>query len=294
MENKNRLIIFIIMGVWILSVLLACDHEDTVDQDENMYVPGRYMVEVSDYILSGSEEGYYIIMSDEYSSAETGFLGQMASELTFDSMKSFADAVTKGTLTDSQKAVISTSFPGDEKGVLTCDFENLQQALLPQNFVFTEIMWSGESYTHTFSSNINESEFGNISVYPKHIYDEIFQRDYANRYDNSNVLVTKTEMLNDRNAVAVYYKTNRAKMKSIQYTLQSDNTTYIVEEDYALEMSGMGQEWVSDTVPYRIKMYCSDGSNYYVVRIYHPNSRPTEEWLLSFGLTKYVYDLEVE
>lgn len=288
MKSNKKLIMIIILGVWMLNVLLGCNHNDTVDPDNNMYVPGRYMVEVADYILSGTEEGYYIIMLDDYSSAEAGVLGQMTSELRFDSMKSFADAVTKGTLTNSQKYVISTFFPNDEKGVLTCDFENLQQAHLPQNFVYTEIIWSGESYTHVFSSDRNESEFGNISVYPKHTYDEIFQRDYVNRYDDSDVVVTKTEMLNERNAVAVYYKTNRAKMMSIQYTLQSDNTVYIVEEDYAIEAPSMAEEWVSETVPYRIKMYCTDGNNCFVVRIYHPISRPTEEWLLSFGLTKFV------
>ena len=272
----------------IFGLLFGCEQAGHTPEQEVTYVPGEYLIEASDYVLSGDPaQGYYIKFNSEYSPS-IGSENMQTADIQFDSMQAFADAVIKGNLSDAQKAKVYTVFARDEQGTITCDFQNLQSAVLPDGMHQDGVSWTGAIYTQSFSSDQNGS--GNVVVCTQDIYQERYRRDYVNSLEASGITVTKQEKIAERDATEIYYKTRLAEMKCIRYELVAGNKTYVVDEQYILSAAYMDEDWISDRIPYRIHMYCTDGVSYYIVDLFHPESRPSEEWLLSFGLTKYTDD----
>lgn len=282
---KRFLFLFVII-LLILGIFCGCAKQNNQSEQDVSNIPGNYYIENTDYILSGNAtDGYYVTFLPEYHPS-SGTTDMQTADIEFDSMQDFAATVVGGDLSDYQKAKIYTVFPRDEKGTMTCDFGNLQEARLPIGMHNKNVSWTGVIYTQSFSSD--QSGFGNVAVYPKDKYEEKYQKDYENRLKVPSISIMKEEKISDRDATLIYYNTQLAEMKCVRYVLVDGNKTYVVEEEYFLSAVYVDESLISDSIPYRINMYCTDGTNYYVIDIYHVDSRPTEEWLLSFGLTKFM------
>ena len=282
----KRILFLSMIVLLILGILCGCEKQDNQSDQDTSNILENYYIENSDYILSGSiTDGYYITFSHEYQPS-SGTTDMQTADLVFDSMQDFATTVMEGKLSDYQKAKIYTVFSQDEKGTMTCDFGNLQEVRLPTGMRHKNVSWEGVLYTQSFSSDQNS--YGYVTVYPQARYEEKYQKDYVNRLKASSISIIKEEKISDRDATLIYYNTQLAEMKCVRYILEDGNKTYVVEEEYFLSAVYVDESLISDSIPYRITMYCTDGTNYYVIAIYYPDSRPTEEWLLSFGLTKFV------
>ena len=283
----KRTLFLSVIVLLILGILCGCEKQNDHSEQDFSNIPEDYYIENSDYILSGNiTDGYYITFFPEYH-PNSGTDDMQTADLEFDSMQDFATTVMEGSLSDYQKAKIYTVFPRDEKGTITCDFGNLQEVKLPTGMHRKNVSWTGVIYTQSFSSDKNS--FGNVTVYPQDKYEEKYQKDYENRLKASSISIVNEEKISDRDATLIYYYTQLAEMKCLRYVLVDGNKTYVVEEEYFLSAVYVDENLISDSIPYRINMYCTDGTNYYVIDLYHLDSRPTEEWLLSFGLTKFSY-----
>ncbi len=288
MRILKRFIALCMVTFLALAILVGCQESEGEQPKQELYVPGNYSIEVSDYVLSGNpQDGYYIRFSTEYSD-ESMLPGMETTDIQFDSVRDFATTVLEGNLSERQKIKIAKVFPHNDQGTITCDFANLQEVVLPDGMIHKDFYWSGAVYTQFFGTE--EDTYGNVTVYTKDSYDAKYQKDYVNRLNKSSVTVSKKEKVSDRNASVIYFSTQLADMKCVRYELISGNKTYLVSEEYLLSAYAADQEWVSETVPYRIHLYCTDGNNYYVINLYHLESRPTEEWLLTFSLSKYIDD----
>lgn len=290
MRILKRFMALCSIALFVLGIFAGCQESEGQPPKEEIFAPGNYSIEVSDYVLTGNpQDGYYIRFSKEYSSEST-LPGMETTDIQFDSIQDFATTVLEGNLSEYQKGKISRVFPSNDQGAITCDFANLQEVVLPDGMIHKDFYWSGAVYSQFFGTE--EDTYGNVIVYTKDSYDAKYQKDYVNRLNKSSVTVSKKEKVSDRNASVIYFSTQLADMKCVRYELISGNKTYLVSEEYLLSAYAADQEWVSETVPYRIHMYCTDGNNYYVVNLYHLESRPTSEWLLSFALSKYVNNTE--
>lgn len=274
MKTKVRAILCILLAVLTLISMSACSQKQG---NQSM-----------DYTIVSKDGKHNIVFDDieKYEDSER-FKVPLAT-VDFPSIKAFKDAVTKGTLTDLQKATIAQVFKRDEKGdVLTCDFNNLYEPVLPAEGAVGMVCWKGEEYGFLFGFS---SKMHGVFLYEQQgLYNEIYAKEYENSFNNDNVAVTKIENLPD-NKQAIYSTTRTADLKNIRFTLSDQGKTFAVDKMFCLrlepELSALGS--VSDTVPVSVTLYCMEGNQYYIINLYDLEEDPTDEWLLSFGITKYV------
>ncbi len=236
----------------------------------------------ADYKIT-SENGQNYIVFDE--SANYAASTQVLATISFNSLKEFKDTVTKGNLTESQKAQIAAAFPKDEKGnILTCDFENLYAPALPKDVSMGIVGWRGETYSFGFDTT--DSVFGYLHYLTPSGYKELFNYEYETFFDRDLINVTETKDLGD-GKTATYYTTIAGRFMRVRYTLSEGSKTCVIDKSYALEWYSLDEK-VSSTVPYTINMYCSDAKTYYSVDMFEFTEDPTDEWLIQFGVTPYV------
>jgi len=192
--------------------------------------------------------------------------------------------VTKGQLTEGQKEIMATSFQRDSAGaIMVCDFNNLYVPTLPEGGSVNGVVWSGQSYS--FDLNFDNKASGWLYCLTEKQYNDRYQRDYVTLFDRDIITVTKTETLED-GKVAIYHTTSAGQLMNIRYTLETDKQTIVVDKTFCLQMDTPVP--TSATVPFRVELYCTSEEGFYHVYLNGFTEDPTDEWLASFGLQKYV------
>lgn len=238
---------------------------------------------VDDYSIV-RDNGEYFIIFDDITIYQNGGLQQLGI-LDFSSMKEFKDSVTKGTLTDSQKRIMATSFKKDENGaILACDFDNLFVPTLPKTGSVATVSWTGGK-NYSFELTFGNEMFGWLSYMTKESYTSRYQKNYLNLFERESIEVTSTENLGD-NKVAIYHSTSAGELKNIRYSLTDGEKTIIVDKTFRLRMDNPKLE-TSSTVPSEIILYCEDSEERYVITLYGFVEDPTDDWLLSFGIEEF-------
>ncbi len=240
-------------------------------------------IETEDYSIIEDNGSYYIIFADK---AQIDSYGQsQLSSLEFDTIQDFKDAVTKGLLADWQKATIATAFPKNEIGVLSCDFNNLYVPIMPSGGSVTGVSWEGESYSYylQFSNEV----FGFLHRYTAAQYNTIYQSEYEDFFDRDTIIVKNTEQIENGQKTATYYSTSAGELLQVRYTLENESNIFIIDKTYRLNM---GDETIdtSSTIPFNITLYCQDASSFYVIDLFGFAEDPSDDWLMQFGMTKYV------
>lgn len=237
----------------------------------------------ADYKIIQKNGEYFILFDDLSTYQEDAQLVQVAT-ISFDSMKEFKDSVTKGQLTEGQKKIMANSFQRDSAGaIMVCDFNNLYVPTLPEDGSVNGVVWSGQAYS--FGLGFDNKIYGWIKPQTEAQYDERYQNDYIDFFENDKITVTKTETLED-GKVATYYSTSAGQLMNIRYTLKTDNQTIVVDKRFCLQMDSPVP--TSATVPLRVELYCTSEEGFYYVYLSGFAEDPTDEWLASFGLQKYV------
>ena len=234
-----------------------------------------YEIKVDDYTLIKNENGCYLTFDDiskyqNNSSSGSSVLG----EIIFGSVKEFKDTVTKGLLTDWQKEIVAR-FENVGDNIQTCDFNNLYEPKLPQGSNAKEVYWNGTAYSYLVM--MSDQSFGYVRCYTKEMYDEIFQSKYEDFFNQDTITVTGTEVIDGKEIT--YYKTSTGVSSyNERYTLTNGNKTVTVDKIF----------YSSDDTLNRVTLYCTDGSLHYTVTLHKLTEKPTDEWLLQFGLKPYI------
>lgn len=234
-----------------------------------------YEIRVDDnMVFIKDENGCYVVIDDLYKYSNSSYGGSQLAYIPFESMKKFKDTITNGLLTDSDKELIAWAVRvySDNK---TCDLNNLYEPIMPQGSNAGEVGW----YVDYYSFNIRKDEVykGHIKVFTENDYNTFYIRDYENFLDEKDT-VTKVENIDG--VETIYYYWSHYSYKNVRYTLQSGNKTVIVDKKFDLGKS--------ETVPYDIKLYCVEGNKYYIVNFDKVYEDPSDDWLLQFGLKRYV------
>ena len=283
---RNR-VLLICLILTLVCNCFGCSKEYFEDATEGSFDihEETFDLSSSDYSLKSENGEHYICFHDEAQYAKKSS-SQLATVI-FSSTKEFKDTVVKGKLSDDQKAVIASSFPRSVEGrIKICDFSNLQEPNLPSDTMVDGVSWAGDSYSFSFVSS--SDVFGFFFYYDtKEQYEKIYKEEYEGFFERDNITITKIEESNEK--VTTYYSTSASESKKVRYTLKRENKTVTVEETYRLKMSDSIFA-LSDTVPSNVKMYCVEDGKFYVISISGLRTAPNEEWLLSYGIKKYVED----
>ena len=236
----------------------------------------------SDYNIVCNNDGNFIVFDDP---SVYKVQNQQLATVIFSSMKEFRDSVIEGRLTEQQKRIMVTAFPKDDKGaIVSCDFNNLYIQKLPEDGWINSVSWSGSYYS--FSYKFENGSSGYSHCFTKSQFDEMYKRDYLDFFNNSRIVVTKMETLDDGKEV-IYCKTGTAVLKFIRYTVIAEDKVMTVFKKFRLKMDYFDLP-VSSTIPASVSLYCSSDEWYNFVCLDDLTEDPTDEWLSNFELEKYV------
>ena len=243
-------------------------------------------IQTPNYNIFEEDGSYYLVFLD---SAQVGSDGEcQVATVDFETMKEFKDTVTKGQLENWQMEIIATAFPKNERGILTCDFNNLYEPVLPAGGCVTRVGWRGESYG--FSLQLDKEVYGYLNYYTTKQYESIYQEYFVNLFDRDTITVTNIEQTDNGQKIVTYYRTWAGEFKRVRYTLNDGTKNITVDKTYRLKICHEGLS-TSDTVPSEITLYCQDGSACYIIDLYGLTQDPSDEWLCGLGMKPYV-DLE--
>ena len=247
--------------------------EKNVNEDNN-----------SNYTLICDNDEFFIIFDDP--DVYQGDNQEIAT-IEFPTMRDFKDSVTKGLLTDAQIRIMATSFQKNSTGaIMLCDFNNLFIPKLPANGVVNGVSWEGQSYA--FDLTLDDGIFGWLHFMPESQFNSRYQEDYLELFNRDTITVTKTERL-DNGKVVTYYTTRTGELMNIRYTLTVGITTIEVDKTFRLRMQNT-ELATSSTVPSNITLYVTSGDAFCYISLYNFSEDPTDEWIASFGLQKFVDD----
>lgn len=167
------------------------------------------------------------------------------------------------------------------------DPDRICEIVYPENLQFDEIRWYGDLYVFDLS---NSSTTANLFIPTDTRYEEVFNDHYINF---SNILaicgdqIISEGEIPDREAYELVYTENAGgeevrTHKRIRYQLQGGTKTVYVFEDYRLK-DHLTNDFISATIPYQTTIFVEDGANKFYAKIEDYESRPTTDWLLSFG-----------
>ncbi len=234
------------------------------------------------YSITYSNGNYYFVLGD-IETYHDSYQNVLAA-VEFDSIEEFYDVVTNGKLSDSQKTIIATAFQRDDTGILCCDFNNLYALKTPAEFDITGVSWEGIVYSYSLESK--NGVFGYALLYNEEQYTQKYQSDFVNYFNKSTINITKTETI-EGDKTATYYSTFAGEFKQIRYTLSDGDKTFVVDKTYRLAMANEAIS-VSPVAPSNVTLYCTEKGIHYVIDLFELANDPTDEWLMQFGMSRYV------
>ena len=177
----------------------------------------------------------------------------------------------------------------DENGNLErCifDIEKMYQPVFPENTELIHLVWHGLPY-YLYVARYAESFLVYVSCYEKDYYSEVYKREITDEIAKLETSDSYTvTQLKDKNAVEYRSDIN----KYVIYDIEKDGKDITVKEEY--HISDIYIDVVSETVPYNINIYVTEGDLCYNVCVadcyFLFDEHPGEEWLLSFGMEPYV------
>lgn len=210
----------------------------------------------------------------------------------FTSLKELINHVKNGTLTEEQRRAIAL-FEKDENGrIEICDFEDMYLPILPLDCTIGDVVWNGDSYN--FDIKVTKAEIAYFNIVSKEDYDrKLLKANYTDKFSNPNITVVGTEK-DEQGKTITYYTTDAGYFKEIRYNCLEAGREFFVVESYCLEARGafkdlvVGHMTISDTIPSSIEIFGIENGKYYVVSLFNFSEGFTYDWLVSFGITKYV------
>lgn len=261
---KKTICIFLILGFLFLT---GCK-DNSLPMDE-------VIAETDSHMVFRSGEDYYIEFYDEHDN-KTENESQTETGVKFSSLEDLRSAILHTGLEAHQIEKVRLN---ETKPVKIFNIVNMFQV---SDVNITEVKWYGEYYSCIFNTIdetgntvLGSASFG-TSEHSKKYYQQLFENKIES-LDDTYVITN----LNDRNATEYRGKNDMY----IVYTLESQGRKIIIQEEYTYYEY---QANPSDTIPWIIHMYIQDSDMNWSIGLTNFTSRPTEEWLLSFGMEPFV------
>ncbi len=256
-------------------------------------LPEGVVADTDFYIITEDGGECILRFKDKYeesSAAQEDSISSMSASLrypTFDSLKEMKAAILTGRFDyDGLKALYRSA--GKDNELKIVDPRNLQTLLLPECAMQTDVVFYGSHY------NIS-AQGGDLGTAVVQVYKdaELVEKRYHERFTTwmptQTVYSITTEQ--DRNATVYHHSSNAAEFRTYYYELSVPNGVMYIEEMYMINYFNEEHDrakLVSDVKPRLINIYCVTQDGGFYTGLHHLESRPSVEWLFSFGLTPYV------
>ena len=279
-QRNKRIFSGALAFLLLLFSLTACNNQgvgadNSSDPAETTETPRPT---TSDYTIQRIDDQCYMVFDDISACKIKPIEGADIYYITwleFSSVAELKNSVTQHLLDEGDKSIVATFFEEGEHGIRVCDFDRLLVPTLPEGYESLGLYWTGEQYSHcTESTSYGTATFKCNSVEG---YERDLERDYISSFDKDFKREHpdyKEEELADRNAVQITYENT----KHIRYTLTTEDKVFKVDEIYSA---------VTDITPNCVKVYCTEGEFNYIIELRRLIERPSEEFLLSFGMELY-------
>lgn len=276
---KRKIVCIILVFVFLF--LTGCK--------DNSLPVDRIVAETDEHRVFYSGDKCYIEFFEEYKKGNNPLLTLEAYHfIEVQSVNELRKKILENDFTLEDKYTIQRATT-DEEGLLSeCifDIENMYEPVFPDKSVFRQITWGGWP-KYTCVARYADSFLVYITYYETDYFAETYKREITDKIAKLSELDSYTvTQLDYRDAVE--YRSDISKY--VFYNMEVDGRKTTVEEHYYL-VEGYGTV-VSETVPYSIFMYVTDGDAHYSVAIDDPckyfTEHPGEEWLLSFGMEPFV------
>lgn len=262
--------------------LSACGNDDNTDSKTLSYKiikkGGEYFIQVSGEPLPKIENSCVIPLP----------------VIEFDSIHDMKEKVTKYQLDEEDIDKMLYSFPKSENNdIPILDIYNPYIPRLPGDLKINAVEWYGKNYMAELI-DLQLLIRGSIIIY----YDENLghpssEMSFKEEMSYFSHTVEKTHS-DDRNSdiytfsYADDYTVD--KWKCVCYSLVNPEAgeNFEIEEDYILVSdTDWYRDYVSDEIPYCVRIYGTTEYGKFEVVIRRPHERPSVEWLTSFGIQKY-------
>ena len=234
----------------------------------------------NEYVLEYEGDKCYMSFLGERNDEEIDLLeSRVFGITTFKSLEELKDTIINNKFTDSQLNIIRRDFVDkDTKKIQICNPNKLYQAVYPEKYEATMLVWEGLSYGWVF-----DNSYGNINYITKERFDYSYKQDFSDFTEMQTV--SKTEKIEDRDSTVTYYTTVAGEFKRVCYKLEQGEKTLYVAEKYCLEgYTDYTKNNVSLDIPKSITILGEQKNEYFRVFLSKLEQRPSEEYLLEFGL----------
>ncbi len=181
----------------------------------------------------------------------------------------------------------------DKDGIIEItDTDHLWQPVYPKDVSVESLKWFKFNYDFEMSSSKDE----NIKITATVCTNDTTPSDTAESFENKGATrddSLKVPLMNVENSKQYIERFDTLTYDAfvrVYYTLQRGELTYNVIEHYSYSSSEAHPEVPKEDVPGSVTMWITGENLAAYINIYGLESRPTEEWLLSFGMEPYVSD----
>lgn len=274
----------------IICIFLALTFALLVGCKDNSLPVDKVVAETDTHRVFYSNEKCYIEFFEDldYQNDSPIMASSSPAYVTVQNAGELVDKILKNDFTFEQKLMIYRATTDENGEIDRCifDIEKMYQPVFPENTELQKLMWDGLPY-YFYIAEYAESFRVQVTCYEKDYYSEVYKRDITDEIAEFEASDSYTvTQLKDKNAVEYRGKSR----KYVIYDIEKDGKSITVEEEY--HISDIYGDVVSETVPYSIDVYVTEGDlcyNVYVADCYFLfDEHPGEEWLLSFGMEPYV------
>ena len=244
-------------------------------QKETPYISNEYVLEYE------NDKCYMSFKGERKVEEKDDLLIHRFLGINFDSLEQLKNTIINNKFTDRQLDIIRRDFVDkDTKKIQICNPNKLFQVVYPEKFEVTKFIWKGLTYAWILD---NEESSLSMSYITKEGFDSLYKQEISEIGELATI--TKTEKIDDRNSTVSYYTTVAGEFKRVCYKLeQGEKILYVAETYYLKGYTDYIKNNVSLDVPKYITILGEQKNEYFRVFLSKLEQRPSEEYLLEFGL----------
>lgn len=268
----------------IICIFLALTFALLVGCKDNSLPVDEVIAKTDEHRVFRSGDNVYFEFLKDPDSESPNILGHPSAGIKFSSLTEMRRRILENDFNYFEKVDIIKGLANGETLRPMFDVEALYTPICPEGFRFDSLCWPGSPrYVFCF---VNEAEDQPLRVYFTYYeddyYEEAYTRECVEFFDSSNDKYVKNEL----NEMTTEYLNDNTRY--LLYIIEDNERTIQVKEKYLL--SSESDSALSETVPSSIEMYVVQGDVCYTIsfNLQYFTTRPTEEWLLSFGMEPYV------
>ena len=233
------------------------------------------------YTIYAKDGEYTLVLKDSVKSQIDAISeAQILEYPVFKSLSDMKRAILAGDISTYELYSLQSGAAKDGGSIPICDVNNLYAPTLPHNISVKDIAWYGEMYLFRLDASAAPVDSCSISYWTE----DRFEKDvkgFTEFTANKNIEILSSAIDSATGGTIYEYQTRMGTFTDVLYTLTEGSKVIHVNEMYC-----------NGGCPKIVKIWGIDNGVHFNVVIIEPKSRPTADWLLSFGLVPYVEDAE--